>query len=168
MVRVACSATTARQTPWRRPMGPFKTTSAAGSFPSWPATGCFLCQDHDQNRSWMALDNAAARPLEDRPLRVPARFLHAGDLGRRGASRSLWPARCAWRAMTWKPARKSGRFHGICGTVCMTPVVGDDGRLYVAGWSAGRDAAHDQGRALRYRSQAPGQERQRQVWRPTS
>ena len=29
---------------------------------------------------------------------------------------------------------------GIARTVCMTPVVGDDGLLYVAGWSAGGDA----------------------------
>src|SRR5438093_7359707 len=29
---------------------------------------------------------------------------------------------------------------GISRTVCMTPVVGDEGWLYVAGWAAGGDA----------------------------
>lgn len=29
---------------------------------------------------------------------------------------------------------------GIARTICMTPVVGDDGKLYVAGWAAGGDA----------------------------
>jgi outer membrane protein assembly factor BamB len=36
--------------------------------------------------------------------------------------------------------REAWTVRGISRTVCMTPVVGEDGNLYVAGWAAGGDA----------------------------
>jgi outer membrane protein assembly factor BamB len=125
---------------WQRAMGPFKNDFGAGSSPILVDNRVLLCQDHDQDSFLMALDKHTGTTLwkTDRsdflrgyctPIiwKVAGRkqFVVAGTL--RVAGYDLETGKEIWTV------------RGIARTVCMTPVVGDDGRLYVAGWSAGGD-----------------------------
>jgi outer membrane protein assembly factor BamB len=126
---------------WHRPMGPFKNDFGAGSSPVLAGGRVLLCQDHDQNSSLMAFDVRNGEPVwkTDRSefLRgyctpviweVAGRkqVVVAGTL--RVAGYDLENGKEIWTA------------RGIARTICSTPAVGEDGRLYVAGWSAGGDA----------------------------
>ncbi|MBI1916595.1 MAG: PQQ-binding-like beta-propeller repeat protein [Planctomycetes bacterium] len=126
---------------WHRPMGPFKNDFGAASSPVLAGDWVLLCQDHDQDSFLMALDKRSGKTVwkTDRTefLRgfctpvvwdVAGRkqVVVAGTL--RVAGYDLQTGKEVWTV------------RGISRTVCMTPTVGDDGRLYVAGWSAGGDA----------------------------
>jgi outer membrane protein assembly factor BamB len=126
---------------WHRPMGPFKNDFGAGSSPILAGDRVILAQDHDQGSFLMALDKRSGETLwkTDRSefLRgycTPVlwdnagrkQIVVAGTL--RVAGYDLETGKEAWTV------------RGISRTVCMTPVVGADGRLYAAGWAAGGDA----------------------------
>lgn len=125
---------------WHRPMGPFKNDFGAGSSPVLIGDRVLLCQDHDQDSFLMALDKRTGETLwkTDRSefLRgyctpviwdVAGRkqVVVAGTL--RVAGYDLENGKEVWTA------------RGLSRTICMTPVVGEDGQLYVAGWAAGGD-----------------------------
>jgi outer membrane protein assembly factor BamB len=126
---------------WSRPMGPFKNDFGAGSSPILVDDFVVLCQDHDQGSFLTALDKRTGKTVwkTDRSefLRgycTPVvwessgkkQLVVAGTL--RVAGYDLATGKEVWTV------------RGIARTICMTPVVGDDGLLYVAGWSAGGDA----------------------------
>lgn len=125
---------------WNRPMGPFVNTFGAGSSPLIVDDYVILGQDHDQQSFLMALDKETGqtvwtvdrsefprnyctpviwRSLDRKQIVIAATLRVVGydfDTGK-----ELWTVR------------------GLSRAVCMTPVVGDDGNLYVAGWAAGGD-----------------------------
>jgi outer membrane protein assembly factor BamB len=125
---------------WRRPMGPFKNDFGAGSSPILAGDRVLLCQDHDQGSFLMALDKVTGEILwkTDR-----SEFL------RGYCTPVLWESAGRKQVVVAGTLRVAGydletgrevwTVRGIARTICMTPVVGDDGRLYVAGWSAGGD-----------------------------
>jgi outer membrane protein assembly factor BamB len=125
---------------WRRPMGPFKNDFGAGSSPVLAGQRVLLCQDHDEGSFVLALDARTGATLwkTDR-----SEFL------RGYCTPVLWESAGRQQVVVAGTLRvvgydlESGQevwtVRGIARTICMTPVVGDDGRLYVAGWSAGGD-----------------------------
>jgi outer membrane protein assembly factor BamB len=126
---------------WQRPLGPFKNDFGAGSSPVLAGDWVILCQDHDQDSFLMALDRRTGETVwkTDR-----SEFL------RGYCTPVLWDAGGRRQVVVAGTLRVAGydlatgkevwTVRGISRTVCMTPVVGDDGLLYVAGWSAGGDA----------------------------
>jgi outer membrane protein assembly factor BamB len=126
---------------WQRPLGPFKNDFGAGSSPVLAGDWVILCQDHDQDSFLMALDRRTGETVwkTDRP-----EFL------RGYCTPVLWEAGGRRQVVVAGTLRVAGydlatgkevwTVRGISRTVCMTPAVGDDGLLYVAGWSAGGDA----------------------------
>ena len=100
-----------------------------------------LCQDHDQGSFLEALDKRTGKTVwkTDR-----SEFL------RGYCTPVLWDVAGKKQLVVAGTLRVVGydlstgkevwTVRGIARTVCMTPVVGDDGLLYVAGWSAGGDA----------------------------
>jgi outer membrane protein assembly factor BamB len=125
---------------WDRRMGPFKNDFGAGSSPILSDEWLILSQDHDQASFMEAIDKRSGKTVwkTDRseflrgyctPVIWEAdkkkQIVIAGTLRVVGYDREtgkeLWTVR------------------GISRTVCMTPVVGDDGLLYLAGFSAGGD-----------------------------
>jgi outer membrane protein assembly factor BamB len=121
-------------------MGPFRNDFGAGSSPVLVGDWVLLCQDHDQNSFLMAIDKRTGKTIwkTDRSefLRgyctpviweVDGRkqVVVAGTLRVAGYDlengQELWTAR------------------GLARTICATPVVGADNRLYLSGWSAGGD-----------------------------
>jgi outer membrane protein assembly factor BamB len=125
---------------WQRTMGPFQNDFGAGSSPVLAGDWVLLCQDHDQNSFLTALDKRTGQTVwqTDRSeflrgyctpivweVEGKKQIVIAGTLRVAGydfdTGRELWTVR------------------GIARTICATPVIGGDGRLYVAGWSAGGD-----------------------------
>jgi len=137
---------------WHRPMGPFNNDFGAASSPVLVGERVLLCQDHDQNSFLMALDKRSGKTIwktdrseflrgfctpviwgtertgrTDIPVRPHAnkQIVVAGTLRVAGydldSGKEIWTAR------------------GIARTICATPVIGDDGLLYLSGWAAGGD-----------------------------
>ena len=125
---------------WQRSMGPFKNEFGAGSSPVLAGDRVLLCQDHDQDSSLMALDKRNGETLwkTDR-----SEFLRGyctpvvWDVGGRKQVVVAGTLRVAGYDLD--TGKEVWTVRGIARTICMTPVVGDDSRLYVAGWSAGGD-----------------------------
>jgi outer membrane protein assembly factor BamB len=126
---------------WQRPMGPFKNDFGAGSSPIIAGDRVILCQDHDQDSFLTALDKRTGETVwkTDR-----SEFL------RGYCTPVLWESGGARQVVVAGTLRVAGydvatgkevwTVRGIARTVCMTPVVADDGLLYAAGWAAGGDA----------------------------
>lgn len=125
---------------WHRAMGPFKNDFGAGSSPVLCGDRVLLCQDHDQDSFLMALDKRSGKILWK-----TAR----SDFLRGYCTPVVWDVAGRKQVVVAGTLRVAGydldsgkevwTVRGIARTICMTPVVGDDGRLYVAGWSAGGD-----------------------------
>jgi outer membrane protein assembly factor BamB len=125
---------------WHRPMGPFKNDFGAGSSPLLVGDSVILNQDHDQDSFLIRLDKRTGKTVwkTDRsefPVGYASpviwevdgkkQVVVAGTLRIVGydfeTGEALWTVRRMARAMH------------------MTPTVGPDGVLYVAGWTAGAD-----------------------------
>jgi outer membrane protein assembly factor BamB len=125
---------------WHLPMGPFNNDFGAASSPILVGDRVLLCQDHDENSFLMALDKRTGKPIwkTDR-----SEFL------RGFATPVIWDVAGAKQVVVAGTLRVAGydlengkevwTAWGIARTICATPVVGDDGRLYVSGWAAGGD-----------------------------
>lgn len=126
---------------WHRPMGPFKNDFGAGSSPILVGDRVILCQDHDQDSFLMALDKRNGETLwkTDR-----SEFLRGyctpivWDAGGRKQIVVAGTLRVAGYDL--ESGKEVWTVRGIARTICMSPAIGEDGRLYVAGWSAGGDA----------------------------
>jgi outer membrane protein assembly factor BamB len=125
---------------WHRAMGPFKNDFGAGSSPVLAGDRVLLCQDHDQDSFLMALDKRTGETLwkTDR-----SEFL------RGYCTPVVWDVAGRKQVVVAGTLRVAGydldngkevwTVRGIARTICMTPVIGENGQLYVAGWSAGGD-----------------------------
>jgi len=123
---------------WQRPMGPFKNDFGAGSSPILVGDWVILCQDHDEGSFLEALDRRTGKTVwrTDR-----SEFLRgyctpvAWESG--GKKQIVVAGTLRVAGYDLATGKEVWTVRGISRTVCATPVVGDDGRLYVAGWSAG-------------------------------
>jgi outer membrane protein assembly factor BamB len=125
---------------WQVPMGPFQNDFGAGSSPIIVGDRVLLCQDHDENSFLMALDKRTGKRLwkTDR-----SEFL------RGFCTPVIWDVAGRKQVVVAGTLRVAGydlatgkevwTVRGMARTICATPVVGDDGRLYVSGWAAGGD-----------------------------
>ena len=125
---------------WIHRMGPFKNDFGAGSSPILVDDRVILCQDHDTDSFLAAYDKRSGELLwkTDR-----------SDFARNYCTPVIWEVERRKQVVVAATLRVVGydfetgkplsTVRGVSRTVCMTPVVGDDGVLYVAGWSAGGD-----------------------------
>lgn len=126
---------------WIHRMGPFKNDFGAGSSPVIVDDWVILCQDHDTNSFLAAYDKRTGK-LRWRTDR--------SEFARNYCTPVVWEAEGRKQIVVAATLRVIGydfetgepawTVRGVSRTVCTTPVVGDDGLLYVAGWSAGGDA----------------------------
>jgi outer membrane protein assembly factor BamB len=125
---------------WHRLMGPFKNDFGAGSSPVLVGDRVLLCQDHDQDSLLLALNKRTGETLwkTDR-----------SDFLRGYCTPVVWDVAGRQQVIVAGTLRVAGydletgkevwTVRGIARTICMTPVIGAEGQLYVAGWSAGGD-----------------------------
>lgn len=126
---------------WHRPMGPFNNDFGAGSSPIIEDDRVILCQDHDTNSFLMALDKQTGQTLwtADRS-EFPRNYCTPIVWNNNGKKQVVVAATLRVAGYDFASGRELWTVRGISRTVCMTPVIGADGTLYVAGWAAGGDA----------------------------
>jgi outer membrane protein assembly factor BamB len=126
---------------WRRPMGPFNNEFGAGTSPILVDDWIILCQDHDTDSFLMAIDKRTGETVWKTDRSEFPRNYCTPIVWEAGGTRQLVVA-ATLRVAGYDLATGEERWtvRGLSRSVCVTPVVGDDGTLFVAGWSAGADA----------------------------
>ena len=126
---------------WKRPMGPFNNDFGAGSSPIMVADRIILCQDHDQNSFLMALDKRTGETIwkTDRS-EFPRNYCTPVIWEVAGKKQIVVAATLRVVGYDFDTGRELWTVRGISRLVCVTPVVGNDGVLYVASWAGGGDA----------------------------
>lgn len=125
---------------WQRRMGPFNNSFGAGSSPILVEDRVILGQDHDTDSFLMALDKATGEVLwkTDRS-EFPRNYCTPVLWEHSGRRQVVMAATLRVVGYDFHTGQEVWTVRGISRTVCMTPVVGADGALYVAGWAAGGD-----------------------------
>lgn len=126
---------------WSHRMGPFKNDFGAGSSPIIVDDRVILCQDHDVGSFLAAYDKETGRELWK---------IDRKDVFRNYCTPVVWEVNNRKQVIVAATLRVMGfdvetganvwTVNGLSRVVCMTPSLGADGNLYVAGWSAGGDA----------------------------
>lgn len=126
---------------WRHRMGPFKNDFGAGSSPLIVDDRVILVQDHDTDSFMAAYDVSTGRELwkVDRS-EFPRNFASPVIWNVGGRKQIVCAATLRVVGYDFDTGRELWTVRGIARFVSATPVVGDDGTLYVAGWAAGGDA----------------------------
>jgi outer membrane protein assembly factor BamB len=126
---------------WHRKMGPFNNDFGAGTSPVIVGDLVLLVQDHDTGSFLLAANKHTGETVwqTDR-----------SEFPRNYCSPLIWQTPQAPQVVVAATLRVVGydlatgrelwTVRGLSRAVCMTPVVGDDGTLYVAGWAAGGDS----------------------------
>ncbi|HTI52417.1 MAG TPA: PQQ-binding-like beta-propeller repeat protein [Planctomycetaceae bacterium] len=126
---------------WHHRMGPFKNDFGAGSSPLIVDDHVILGQDHDTDSFLAVYDKATGRELWkiDRS-EFPRNFATPVIWTVGGRKQIVCAATLRVVGYDFEDGRELWTVRGIARFVSATPVVGDDGTLYVAGWAAGGDA----------------------------
>ena len=123
---------------WHQPMGPFNDDFGAASSPIIDGDRVILCQDHDTGSFLAAYDKRTGAPIwkTDR-----------SEISRNYSTPAVWEADSKKQIVTCGTLRVIGYDYdtgeqqwsvsGISRVVCISPTIGSDNTLYVAGWSAG-------------------------------
>jgi outer membrane protein assembly factor BamB len=125
---------------WNKPMGPFNNDFGAGSSPILVDDRVILCQDHDTDSFLMAIDKQSGRTLwrTDRS-EFPRNYCTPVIWTVGGRKQIVVAATLRVVGYDFDSGQELWTVRGIARTVCMTPVVGDDGTLFVASWAGGGD-----------------------------
>ncbi len=125
---------------WSRPMGPFLNTFGAGSSPLIVDDFVILGQDHDQQSFLMALNKQTGETVwvTDRS-EFPRNYCTPIIWQLPDRKQIVVAATLRVVGYDFQSGKELWTVRGLSRAVCMTPVVGDDGNLYVAGWAAGGD-----------------------------
>jgi outer membrane protein assembly factor BamB len=123
---------------WQRPMGPFKNTFGAGSSPIIVNDWVILAQDHDEDSFLEAFDKRSGKTIWKTDRSEFLRGYCTPVLWQNGKQKQIVVAGTL-RVVGYdlETGKEAWTVRGIARTVCTTPVVGDDGKLYVATWTPG-------------------------------
>ena len=125
---------------WKVPMGPFKNEFGAGSSPQIIDDRVILCQDHDQDSFLAAYDKRTGKLIwkTDRS-EFPRNYCTPVIWTVDGQRQIVVAATLRVIGYDLETGQELWTVRGISRAVCMSPVVGADNTLYVAGWAAGGD-----------------------------
>jgi outer membrane protein assembly factor BamB len=126
---------------WHVAMGPFKNDFGAGSSPILVGDRVILNQDHDTDSALMCFDKHDGRQLwkADRS-EFPRSYATPIIWQVEGKSQIVVPGTLRVMGYDLETGQDLWTVGGLSRLVNMTPVVGEDNTLYVAGWAAGGDA----------------------------
>jgi outer membrane protein assembly factor BamB len=125
---------------WERPLGPFKNDFGAASSPVIVGGRVLLSQDHDEGSFLEALDRRTGKTVWRADRIEFLRGFATPVVWESGGRRQVVVAGTL-RVVGYdlETGKEAWTVRGISRTVCATPAVGADGRLYVSGFSAGGD-----------------------------
>lgn len=125
---------------WSKPMGPFSNDFGAGSSPLIVGDRVILCQDHDLNSFLMAVDKKTGTTIWkiDRS-EFPRNYCTPIVWDNAGRKQLVIAATLRVVGYDLESGKEAWTVRGISRMVSCSPTIGDDGRLYVAGWAAGGD-----------------------------
>jgi hypothetical protein len=126
---------------WELPMGPFRNDFGAGSSPILVGDRILLCQDHDQKSFLAAIDKRSGKTIwtTDR-----SEFLRGyctpvvWDVD--GRKQVIVAGTLRVAGYDFQTGKELWTVRGLARTICASPVIGDDGKLYLSGWAKGGDA----------------------------
>lgn len=126
---------------WKKAMGPFNNDFGAGSSPIIVGNRVILCQDHDQGSFVAAYDKKTGEQLwhVDRNAEYSRNWCTPVIWTVGGKQQVVLAGTLKVAGYDLESGKQIWTVRGVSRVVCMTPVVGDDQNLYVAGWSAGGD-----------------------------
>jgi len=123
---------------WHKPMGPFNDEFGAAASPIIAEDRVLLCQDHDTGSFLAAYDKTSGRAIWQTDRSEFSRGYCTPVIWNVGGQKQIVVAGtlriCGY---DWSTGKELWTVRGLSRVNCMTPVVGDDGTLYAAGWSAG-------------------------------
>ncbi len=127
---------------WKVPMGPFKNEFGAGSSPQIVDDRVILCQDHDQDSFITAYDKQTGSVIwkTDRS-EFPRNYCTPVIWTVNGQRQVVVAATLRVIGYDFESGKELWTVRGISRAVCMSPVIGSDNMLYVAGWAQGGDDA---------------------------
>lgn len=125
---------------WHVAMGPFNNDFGAAASPIIVEDWVILNQDHDTDSFLMAVDKRTGKTVwrTDRS-EFPRGFATPVIWDNHGQKQIVIAGTLRVVGYDLKTGIEVWTVRGISRTVCATPVVGGDGNLYLAGWSAGGD-----------------------------
>lgn len=127
---------------WHQAMGPFNDEFGAASSPILVGDRVLVAQDHDTGSFVAAYDKQTGRLLWRTDRSAFSRSYATPVVWEPGGTRQVVVAgMLTIVAYDWDNGQPLWSLGGLSRVVCMTPVVGDNGWLYAAGWSAGGDPA---------------------------
>jgi outer membrane protein assembly factor BamB len=127
---------------WHRSMGPFKNDFGAGSSPILVGDYLILNQDHDQDSCLLKIDTRTGKTVwrADRsefPVGYASPVLWEVDVGKQ----IVVAGTLRVAGYDFETGEEVWTVRGMARVMNMTPTVGPDGVVYVAGWAAGADAS---------------------------
>ena len=126
---------------WRRAMGPFNDEFGAASSPVIVDDRVLVSQDHDTGSFLAAYDKRTGQPLWQVDRSEFSRGYATPVVWEVGGQRQIVVAGtlrvCGY---DWNTGRELWTVRGLSRVNCMTPAIGEDNTLYVAGWSAGGES----------------------------
>ncbi len=125
---------------WHLPMGPFNNDFGAGTSPIIEGDYVILCQDHDTDSFLTAIHKRTGKTVwrTDRS-EFPRNYCTPVIWEFGGKKHIVVAATLRVVGYDFATGQELWTVRGISRAVCMTPVVGADNNLYVAGWWGGGD-----------------------------
>lgn len=125
---------------WKRPMGPFKNSFGAGSSPILVGDWVILSQDHDQDSFLEAIDKKNGKTVWKTDRSEFLRGYCTPVIWESGKRKYIVIAgTLRMVGYDLETGKEAWTVRGMSRTVCTTPVVGADGRLYASTWTPGAD-----------------------------
>jgi outer membrane protein assembly factor BamB len=126
---------------WHLPMGPFKNDFGAASSPILVGGVVILNQDHDSDSFLMAVAKRTGKVLwrTDRS-EFPVGYASPVIWEVEGRKQIVVAGTLRVVGYDFETGKELWTVAGMARVMNMTPTVGPDGTLYVAGWAAGADA----------------------------
>jgi outer membrane protein assembly factor BamB len=125
---------------WFKPMGPFKNDFGAANAPFIVSGVVILGQDHDRDSFLMAIDKLTGKTIwrTDRS-EFPVGFANPILWEVDGKRQIVMAGTLRVVGYDYASGKEEWTVRGLARVMNMTPTVGPDGTLYVAGWAAGAD-----------------------------
>jgi outer membrane protein assembly factor BamB len=125
---------------WHHPLGPFTNTFGAATSPIIVGNRVILCQDHDTDSFLAAYDLATGKTVWKTDRSEFPRNYCTPIVWNVGGKRQIVVA-ATLRVVGYDidTGKELWTVRGIARAVCMTPVIGANNNLYVAGYAGGGD-----------------------------